>query len=47
MIAVELTHDELLLVHHALTAFLSNFGHNEQDVVDNLRDLLGKIPAAA
>ncbi|HEX2809074.1 MAG TPA: hypothetical protein VHN80_23165 [Kineosporiaceae bacterium] len=47
MIAVELTHDELTLVRHALSAFLSDFGHKEKDVVHSLRDLLGKIPAQA
>jgi hypothetical protein len=47
MTAVEFTHDELALVHHALSAFLSDFGHNEKDVVHSLRDLLGKIPNPA
>jgi hypothetical protein len=47
MIAVELTRDELALVHHALSAFLSDFGHKEKDVVHSLRELLGKIPEPA
>jgi hypothetical protein len=46
MIDVEFTHDELALVHHALSAFLSDFGHKQADVVHQLRDLLGKIPPA-
>ena len=44
MIAIELTRDELRLVHNALSAFLSDFGHNEKDVVHQLQQLLGKIP---
>jgi hypothetical protein len=36
--------DELALVHHALSAFLSDFGHKEKDVVHSLKELLGKIP---
>jgi len=47
MIAVEFTRDELDLVHHALSAFLADFGHKEKDVVHSLRELLGKIPAPA
>jgi hypothetical protein len=45
MTAIEFTHDELALVHHALSAFLSDFGHKEKDVVHSLQQLLGKIPA--
>jgi hypothetical protein len=44
MTAVELTKDELTLVHHALHAFLADFGHKQKDVVHQLQDLLGKIP---
>jgi len=44
MIDVEFTSDELALVHHALSAFMSDFGHNQADVVHQLRDLMGKIP---
>ena len=47
MIDVEFTSDELALVHHALSAFMSDFGHNQADVVHQLRDLMGKIPAPA
>jgi hypothetical protein len=41
MTAIEFIRDELALVHHALAAFLSDFGHKEKDVV---QQLLGKIP---
>jgi hypothetical protein len=44
MAAIEFTREELALVHHALSAFLSDFGHKEQDVVHRLQELLGKIP---
>ena len=47
MIDVEFTSDELALVHHALSAFMSDFGHNQADVVHQLRDLMGKIPTPA
>jgi hypothetical protein len=47
MIDVEFTSDELALVHHALSAFLSDFGHKQADVVHQLRDLMGKIPTPA
>jgi hypothetical protein len=46
MTTLELTHDELLLVHHALSAFLSDFGHDQKDVRHSLQGLLGKIPAS-
>jgi hypothetical protein len=44
MTTLEFTHDELLLVHHALSAFLSDFGHDQKDVRESLHGLLGKIP---
>ena len=47
MTAVEFTRDELALVHHALSAFLADFGHKEKDVVHSLQELLNKIPAPA
>ncbi|HEX2810119.1 MAG TPA: hypothetical protein VHN80_28475 [Kineosporiaceae bacterium] len=44
MISIELTDEELALVRHALSAFLADFGHNEKDVVHQLKELLVKIP---
>ena len=44
MTAIEFTREELALVHHALRAFLSDFGHKEKEVVHQLQELLGKIP---
>jgi hypothetical protein len=43
MISIELTDEELTLVRHALSAFLSDFGHNEKDVVHELQGLLVKF----
>ena len=49
MTTFELTDDELILVHHALTAFLADFSHDQKDVRHGLHHLLGKItvPVAA
>ena len=44
MTTLEFTNDELLLVHHALSAFLSDFGHDQKDVRHSLHDLLDKLP---
>lgn len=46
MTVIEFTREELALVHHALSAFLADFGHKEKDVVHALKALLGKIPTA-
>ena len=46
MHAIELTPDELRLVREAVHAFLNDFGHEEQDVVNALRAVLAKIEAA-
>jgi hypothetical protein len=44
MMSIELTDEQVALLRDALTAFLSDFGHNEKDVVRQLQELLGKIP---
>jgi hypothetical protein len=46
MTTLELTADELKLVREALHAFLDDFGHEEMDVVQRLKELLAKLPAA-
>ena len=46
MHTIELTPDELRLVREAVHAFLDDFGHEEQDVVNALRAVLTKIEAA-
>lgn len=44
MTTIELTDDELKLVSAALHAFLDDFGHEQADVVRQLRALLAKLP---
>lgn len=46
MHTIDLTDDELRLLHEAVHAFLDDFGHEEQDVVNALKQLLAKIDAA-
>jgi hypothetical protein len=43
MRTIELTDEEAALLRNAVTAFLGDFGHDEQDVVDQLRVLLAKL----
>jgi hypothetical protein len=46
MNAIELTDEELRLLRSAVKAFMDDFGHEEQDLVNALRALLAKIDAA-
>jgi hypothetical protein len=46
MHTIELTDEELRLVRAAVRAFLDDFGHEEQDVVNALRAVLAKLEAA-
>jgi hypothetical protein len=46
MHTIEFTPDELRLVREALRAFLNDFGHEEQDVVNAVRAILAKLDAA-
>jgi len=41
---VELTNDELKLVRNALHAYLDDFGHEEADVLREIKQLLEKLP---
>jgi hypothetical protein len=43
---VELTDDDLKLLHEALHAFLDDFGHDEMEVVRRIQELLAKLPEA-
>jgi len=47
MHTIELTDEELQLVHAALTSFLEDFGHDEADVLRRIKQLLAKLPAPA
>jgi hypothetical protein len=43
---VEFTDDELRLIHAALRSFLDDFGHEEADVVRQIRAVIEKLPPA-
>jgi hypothetical protein len=47
MNTIQLDDQELRLLREAVHAFLDDFGHDEQDVVNALRALLEKLDAAA
>ena len=47
MHSIELTDDELRVVHAALHAYLDDFGHEEVDVLRLIKRVLAKLPAAA
>ena len=46
MHTIELTPEELRLVREAIRAFMNDFGHEEQDVVNALRAILAKLEPA-
>ena len=41
---IQLTDDELKLVRSALHSYLDDFGHEEAEVLRQIKDLLGKLP---
>lgn len=41
---IELTNEELKLVRSALHAYLDDFGHEEADVLREIKQLLEKLP---
>jgi hypothetical protein len=45
MATIDLNDDELRLVRSALNSFLSDFGHEEADLITAIRSLLNKLPA--
>jgi len=47
MHTIELTNEEVRLVHAALRAFLDDFGHDEIDVLRQLKALIAKLPEPA
>jgi hypothetical protein len=47
MYSIELTDDELRVVHAALHAYLDDFGHEEADVLRLIKRVIAKLPAAA
>jgi hypothetical protein len=44
MHTIELTDDELRLLHSAVHAYLDDFGHEEADVLREIKALLAKLP---
>jgi len=44
MHTIELNDDELRLVQSALRAFLEDFGHDEADVLRQIKALIAKLP---
>ena len=41
---VELSDDELRLLHAALHSYLDDFGHEEADVLRQIKALIAKLP---
>lgn len=44
MHTIELTDEELRLLHAALHSYLDDFGHEEADVLREIKALLAKLP---
>ena len=45
MVTIELDEGELRLLREALHAYLDDFGHDEADVLRQIKALLAKLPA--
>ena len=46
MHSIELSNEELRLLHAALHSYLDDFGHDEADVLRLIKQLIQKLPAA-
>ena len=44
MNVIELTDEELRLLHAALHSYLDDFGHDEADVLRQVKRLIAKLP---
>jgi hypothetical protein len=44
MHTIELTDDELRIVQNALRTYLDDFGHEEADVLREIKALIDKLP---
>jgi hypothetical protein len=44
MHTIELTEDELRLLHAALHSYLDDFGHDQADVLRRIKALMAKLP---
>ena len=47
MNTIELTDEELRLVRNALQSFLEDFGHEEADLLRQIKKVLAKLPQPA
>jgi hypothetical protein len=47
MHTIELSEDELRLLHAALHSYLDDFGHEEADVLRRIKELIAKLPPSA
>jgi len=45
MHTIELTDDELRIIHAALRSYLEDFGHEEADILRAVKALLAKLPS--
>jgi hypothetical protein len=45
MHTLELTDEELRLLHAALRSYLDDFGHEEADLLRQIKELIAKLPA--
>ena len=45
METIELSDDELRIIHAALRAYLEDFGHDEADILRAVKALLAKLPS--
>ena len=44
MHTIELTDEELRMVHEALRSYLNDFGHDEADLLRAIKALIAKLP---
>jgi hypothetical protein len=47
MHTIELTDEELRVIRNALQSFLEDFGHDEADVLREIKQVLAKLPLPA
>jgi hypothetical protein len=47
MHTIELTDEDLRLVHAALRSYLDDFGHEEADLLRAIKQVLAKLPQPA
>ena len=47
MHTLDLTDEELRMLHAALRSYLDDFGHEEADMLRAIKQLIGKLPVGA